>query len=506
MIIAFLITIASGRTDFDATYLIATVLGALALDVSAAIAWWTLKKGKPRGRTWALIASTAALVPSSLFLIRNPGNYPFTIFGGGVLGLAGLVAFTARDSAIEIDDAHLRKKVRMTRDGTSRLQDYLAQGVSMCIIWLAFQLWNEWATTRGLARPGLVSYLLQLNIAVLLTTLFHELGHLAAGWACGKTLRVFQVGPFRWAVRNGRWKFEFQLRKFYGGGVAMVAPDLINMRRRQAFLLMGGPLASLVAGVSFAAVTLASAGHSWQPYWSMLSVLATLSIAGFVVNLIPLQPESQYSDGAQIYQILTNGPWARVHLAFAMVTSSVVAPIRPRDFDMNVINQATDFVRHGERGLLLRIVASKHYIDKGRIPEALASLAEAEALYEECKFEKPQDIFAEFVFVNAFYKWDLAAAERWWQEIEAFPKIDRDADYLRAKTALLWLKGDHDEACATWERGNALANRLPSAGMYDFTRYCFKKLHKALDTPIRTAPPAVATVFEFSEKPVAVKA
>ena len=33
------------------------------------------------------------------------------------------------------------------------------------------------------------------------------------------------------------------------------------------------------------------------------------------VNLIPVKPESQYSDGAQIYQILTNGPLARVHRA-----------------------------------------------------------------------------------------------------------------------------------------------------------------------------------------------
>ncbi len=506
IIIAFLITIASGRTDFDPRYLIATVLGALALDVSAAIAWWTLKKGKPRGRTWALIASTAALVPSSLFLIRNPGNYPFTIFGGGVLGLAGLVAFAARDSAIEIDDAHLRKKVRMTRDGTSRLQDYLAQGVSMCIIWLAFQLWNEWATTHGLARPGLVSYLLQLNIAVLLTTLFHELGHLAAGWACGKTLRVFQVGPFRWAVRNGRWKFEFQLRKFYGGGVAMVAPDLINMRRRQAFLLMGGPLASLVAGVTFGVVTLASVGHSWQPYWSLLSVLATLSIAGFVVNLIPLQPESQYSDGAQIYQILTNGPWARVHLAFAMVTTSAVAPIRPRDFDMNVINQAVDFVRHGERALLLRMVACKHYIDKNRIAEAIAHMEDAERLYEECKFEKPQDICADFVFVNALYKRDLAAARLWWQRIEALRKADHNADYWRAKAALLWLKGEQEEAFAAWTRGNVLAQQLPSAGTYAFTRSCFNKLGKALEEPARTSPESGAAVLVWPELPVPAKA
>jgi hypothetical protein len=279
----------------------------------------------------------------------------------------------------------------------------------------------------------------------------------------------------------------------------MVAPDLINMRNRQALLLTGGPVASLVVGLFFFALTITARGHALGPYWSLLSTLATLSISGFVVNLIPLKPDSQYSDGAQIYQLLTNGPWARVHLAFAMVTTSVVAPIRPRDFDMNVIDQAADFVRRGERGLLLRMVACKHYIDKNRIPEAIAYMDEAEGLYEECRFEKPQDLCAEFVFVNALYKRDLAAADGWWKRIEALRKIDSNAEYWRAKAALLWLKGEQNEAFDAWERGNALAQQLPSAGTYDFTRACFAKLRKTLLTVSHTS------VLEWPEIGVAAK-
>jgi hypothetical protein len=498
-ILGFLFSLANGRMEVNRVHLISVVMGVVALDVSAATAWWMLKKGKPCGRTWALIASTSALVPSSLFLIRNPGHYPFTIFTGGILGLAGLVAFAARDSAVEVADSRTTKKVRISGDGTSKLADYLAQGISMGVIWVAFQFWNQWAGFHGLAHPRLIPYLVQLNVAVLLTTLFHEMGHLVAGWVSGKMLRLLQVGPFRWVMRNGSWRFEFHVRKLYGGGVAMVAPDLRNMRSRMAFLLMGGPVASLVVGLVFVVVTLTAVGHAWQPYWSLLSALATLSLAGFVVNLIPLKPESQYSDGAQLYQIVTNGPWAQVHLAFAMATTSAVASVRPRDFDINVINEAADFVPHGERGLLLRLFACKHYIDTNRIPEALTSLEEAERLYDECKFEKPQGICAEFAFVNAFYKQDLAAADLWWQRIDAMRKIEPDADYWRAKTAVLWLKGDQKEAFGAWERGNALAKKLPSAGAHEFTRSCFARLRKALDAPMRTAPPVPLCHFQMAE-------
>lgn len=504
IIVTFLVSISKGQTGLNRYRLFATVIGACSLGVSAGIAWWTLKNGKPSGRSWAIIASTAALAPSSLFLILNQGRYPVTIFSGGFLGLAGLVAFAAKDSAIDVDDTRARTKARIAGDGTSKFKDYLAQGISMGIIWLAFQFWNQWAAFHGLGRPRLLSYLVQLNIAVLLTTLFHEFGHLVAGWASGKMLRLLQIGPFRWAVRHGKWRFEFQLRRFYGGGVAMVAPDLHDLRSRQVFLLLGGPVASLVAGSIFMVLTLTAIGNPWAPCWSLLSTLATLSLAGFVVNLIPLKPESQYSDGAQLYQIVTNGPWARVHLAFAMVTTSAVASVRPRDFDINVIDEAADLVPHGERGLLLRLFACKHYIDNNRIPEALTNMQAAEALYEECKFERPQDICAEFVFMNAFYKRDLAAAELWWRRIEAMGRNEPDSDYWRAKASLNWMRGERDEALSAWERGNTLAEELPSAGMHDFTRSCFAKLREALDVPIRTPSPSHAAL-ECPETRLAVK-
>jgi len=487
-LVSFLVTITTWQISAGRLHLVVTIVVVLALDLIAAKAWWTLRKRRPSGRNWALIASASGLGPSILFLIRQPGHYPITVFTGGILGLAGLLAFRARGSALLANDPRRSKKAALAGDGTSKIKDYIAQAISMGIIWMAFQLWNRWAASHGLVRPELISYLLQFNAAVLLSTLFHELGHFAAGWASGKILRMFQVGPFRWAVRSGIWKFEFQLRKFYGGGVAMVAPDLRNFRSRKAFLLLGGPIASLLVGAIFMEVTLITAGHAWETYWVLLSTLATLSIAGFIVNLIPLQ-QGQYSDGAQLYQIVTDGPWARVHLALAMVGSSAVSPLRPRDFDVNVIHRAADSVPFGERGLLLRLYACLHYLDTNQVSQAIASMQEAEALYQRSSFEKPQGVCAEFVFINAFFKHDLAAAEMWWKRIENLGKIDADADYFRAKTALHWLRGERKEALSAWDRGYDLAQKLPSAGTYDFTRSCYARLRNALDARLRLNQP-----------------
>lgn len=144
--------------------------------------------------------------------------------------------------------------------------------------------------------------------------------------------------------------------------------------------------------------------------------------------------------------------------------------------------------------MLLRLFACIHYLETNRIPEAIANMESAEALYGQCKFEKPQDICAEFVFINAFHKRDLAAAERWWHRIEAERKIDCDADYWRARTAVLWLKGERKEAEDNWTRGNILAQALPARGVYETTRSCFEQLRAALDEPLRTSPPRLESL------------
>ena len=467
------------------------------LGILPALAWWKLKKDKPTARRWALAASAlnTIMLPAGLEGIRRFGAISLFSFYAfcGITGMAGLLAFWQNNSP-----AASARRVRIAGDGTSKLKDYAAQGIAVAIIWFSMEYWNRWSHTQHLSYPGFLTFLTQMEIAVLVSTLGHELGHLVAGWASGKILRSFQVGPFAWAIRNGVWRFTFNLRKFHGGSVGMVSPDVLDMRSRKAFFVIGGPVASLATGSIFIVATLLVPGTAWEPYWLFLSMIANFSLAAFVVNLMPLKPESNYSDGAQLYQIVTNGPWARVHFAFAMVSTSIVAPVRPRDFDVDVITEAAKSVPTGERGLMLRLFACLHYLDTGQISKAVDSIDQAGALYEGSVFEKPQDICTEFVFVNAFHKRDLAAAELWSQRIDALPKIDRDADYWRARTSLLWLRGDRTEAREAWERGHALAMKLPSAGSYDFTRSCYEKLRIALDAPVQLAPPSLASIMALA--------
>jgi hypothetical protein len=444
------------------------VLGAI-----PTMAWWTLRRAKPSARRWTLAASVLniLLLASGIqaaYLVGRARALPVYIFFGAT-GVLGLIAFRRKGATVP---AGLPKVIRLSGDGTSTAKDYTSQVVSFAILWLSFHYWRIWSDAQGLASPGFIAGLLLFQAAIVLNTFIHEMGHFVAGWACGMILRRFQVGPLQWAIRNGRWNFQFRLKQFYGGAVGMVTPTLDNIRGRDAV----GAIATTLA--------LGAKGHSWEPYWAFLSMCAAMGWASFVTNLIPLKSAARYSDGAQLYQLISGGEWAHFHIAFAMVASSLVTPIRPRDFNVTTINRAADFITQGERGLLLRLFACMHYLDVDRVPDALANMQAAEALYDQSTFEKPEDICAEFVFINAFHKRDLAAAETWWQRIESLGKIDRDADYWRARTALLWLKGEREQAWKAWEQGNALAENLPAAGVYEGTRACFARLRVALHSPV----------------------
>ncbi len=458
-------------------------LGALALNVVPAIAWWTLKRGNRQARYWALAASVVNLLP------LRAAMHPLMFFSkfahlrvglvGALIGVAGLIAFARPQSTLALADASKPEPQRLPGDGTSKLAERAAAVMALGWLFLCMHWWKSWARAEHLQESEFLIWAGQLQIAILMCVAVHEFGHVVAGWASDMKLRSLEIGPFRLAHKRGKWKFE--LVASLGGMTGMAPTRLTNVRGRAAFFALGGPVASLVlAGVSCLAA-LTTKGHAWESSWPVLSMMASIASVDFLVNLIPQKPEAHYSDGARIYQLVTNGPWAHVEQAFSMVASTLVTARRPRDYDLDVFRAAGNFLTQGDRAMLLRLFACIHHLDSGRIPEALESLEEAEKLYENATLQSGAGICAEFVFINSVYKRDRTAAELWWQRLQAHRRIDRDAEYWQAHAGLLWLQGQHEQARQAYERGYALALELPAAGAYDYTRSRFDALDSALN-------------------------
>ncbi len=470
------------------------------LELVAGIAWWRLRKGQPDGRWWAVAASLVCLplpLPGIFgWALRHshhwavlaiPLHLPRQLFEAAI-GLVGLTAFLQGGAAAK--SAPEAKPERIPGDGTTNYLGYVLQAIAILAFLVASAWGSRWGAAHGIQAPDRSSRLFLIPLALLLEIIGHELGHFAAGTLCGFRLRRFHVGPLVWSVRNGKWRFEFCPQVGLGGSVGMVPLNLTEFRERTIIFLAGGPTASLSMSIISLAALLTPQAAASRFGWHLLATMAAVSSFSFLVNLIPQRTKLFYSDGAQLYQLLTQGPWRKVHLALGMGTTSLLAPIRPRDWNIAVIREAADFLKTGTQGMLLRLLASYWLLDAGRVADAVAESTQAQALFRPQMVPNPADFYAEFVFVNAFYARDLNAAEAWWSKLEALTKIEFDADYWRARSAIFWLRGDLNEARAAWGTGNEKAQRLPSCGIYDFTRRHFAELRKALSAGPPITPAA----------------
>ena len=465
----------------------------LPLAVCYGMAWWSVKKQKPAARNWAIAASIAMLVQTIpvavvgvLTLIHHwrGGLAPVQALLGAqlFLGIGGLVAFGRRDAAID-SGLVKAKPPRVAGDGTSGALDVaawlVAGGGSLGLLYL----WWKWAVVHRLPVVHGLGFWVLFLAASLVDSGLHEAGHATVGLALGMRLRAFVVGPLRWAVREGRWTFEVQPRNLLSlGGAAGVSPvDPRQSKWAEIAMIAAGPAASLATGVAAMAAAFTVNGTRFQGAWEFLALASMFGFISFVFNLLPLRPQALYSDGARIYQLLAGGVWADYHRASNEASAALVGRLRARDYDIGAIERAAAGIRHGHQALLPRLMAFGYYLDRGKTAEACEAMRDAERVCEESALEIPPGLCAWFVFANACLERDAARARAWWERMEAKGLRHKDEMYWLAKSALAGLEGHHEEAREAWEMGNALAQKLPNTGAYDFNRDCFLRVKEAME-------------------------
>jgi hypothetical protein len=453
----------------------------IVLAILYGMAWWTIRKGKSSGRGWAIAASVAMLiltVPFSVVVYYSFLYAPHRLWVEFLipialvlaLGVAGLVAFASRDSIAQIPKGPANPP-RIAGDGTSRLLDAMVWLIGIAGYFWAMYEWHRWGQAQQLPRAyvGLV----QLMVILFITTVVHELGHAVTGLSLGMKLRAFIVGPFQWRIREGKWKFQFLLAKSFsaGGATALVPTNPHQSLSSQICMTAAGPMVNLLTGLIALYAVLTAKGQPYEQYWGFLAYFSTISLIVFASNLIPMQSEASYSDGGRIYQLLQGGPLADLYRVFNLVGSTLVTPLRPRDYDIDAIQRAELSFTQGMQAMLLRLFASSYFLDHRMIRQAAEAVAEAERIQKESALDLPAELCMAFVYRVAFLRRDAADARLWWTRMEAKKPTHFGVDYWLAKSALFWIEGRTEEAREAWNKGNLFAQQLPAAGDYEFDRY-----------------------------------
>jgi hypothetical protein len=456
----------------------------IACSILNGMACWAVLMNSRRARVLGIAASITPLaVMAALIVVALTYRSPIPFFGlvWITLGLAvaGLIAFIPRNSTAQVAE---EPPIPIKGDGTTAWVNKSIWIIGIVLFFYGIDWWYRWGSLHNLAKVGWASSLFQCVIAELLIVLLHELGHTLTGLALGMKLRAFIIGPFQWHMREGKWEFQFRPTSFLstGGATALVPADPHQPLWRDICMIAAGPLTSLISGLLTFWAALNSPRSPWESIWFLLASVATLSLLAGLLNLVPFQTGLNYSDGAHLYQLALGGPWADYHRAVSTVMSTLVTPLRPRDYDLEAIQRAAAHISCGQRTMLLHLYASSYYMDRAQLTEAGHAFAQAEAVYNQSAPNITAELHTAFIFRKAFLHRDAIGARQWWERMEAKKPTRFNVDYWLARAALLWSENNLDEAKEALDRASSLALQLPTAGAYEFDRYRCTLLRQSL--------------------------
>ena len=482
----------------------------LAVGFLYAMACWSTRKPRATRSPWAIAASVVDIAAALVFVwyvhhLRFTGAESVLM----IAGIVGLIVFTRRETeAAPVVAAAPAKRAPVPGDRTSPLFDRLSTMIIMVAAWVFILVWYPWAHAHYLRLVSGVPLLLLLALVTLLNAVLHECGHAVVAHIFHMKLLGFNAGPFQWRKREGKWKFQFKAAGILGGSIQVVPTNPAQPAWQDVLMVAAGPLVNICLGPLFFLAALHAPGTRYQPAWFFFALMASFSLLVASFNLLPFRTaHGSYSDGARILQLVTHSPALKLQRAMRRLQSTLVTPLRYRDLDPDYFLQAAANFPAEFTGLHLYLCAAQCFEDLGRIPEARAAIAAAEAIYDNFTIDLPAPLHTVFIFSHAYYDRDAAAARLWWDRMTAWEPEPHTIDYWLARSALLWIEGSLTEAEEAWQKANEEAQRLPDFGAYEFDRVRCALLRHELDSaPIPTssaAPTSTAQPVRISSGVIA---
>ena len=296
--------------------------------------------------------------------------------------------------------------------------------------------------------PGYWAALIPFTAAVI-AGLAHEAGHLLAGLLSGFKLTQIKIGPLPLGkhARCG----EPYCGDVFALGAAVLEPRAANqddaaLRRRLLFLLLGGPIASLVL-----AVALESSLYLTRPDLLIafgVHVGAAFSIMIAVAALLPdVNRRGIFSDGARLLMLLKNDAAADRWISNIRCQMALNQGHHPRDWDQDRVSRAAAISDDSRDAFAARWLA---YLWAAERQDITCATKYLEGALEALAYSTPRlrdHLFLEAAVFQAWFRDNPSKALFWVYRIRN-NKLSRQQK-LRLDIALLWAEGRLFDA---WEK------------------------------------------------------
>jgi hypothetical protein len=337
------------------------------------------------------------------------------------------------------------------------------------------------AWSRGIfeqVKPGTLLGFAALILALLISILAHELGHLSAALFLNYEIIGFAVGPFRCERQHGKAMFRYLPQNWFSCSISAVARDLHNCWRfRTMSVVAAGPaftLLLLMVSCRFAiALNSSTAAAGWPAqFWN---ASAEINFFLFLLGLIPNGRFARMRNDAALFLALKRSAsdaedMFRCHQAIDLALRGT----RPEYYPPALMLELASFSGRPYTNLMVARRMVEWAVDSGDIATASSWDQRALAAAEKCRGDEANRALAESACFDLLFRGDLRSARHRFAQVD-FDTLFPPAFAERSKAARLL-------ACELPQRAgkhilNGQYQLPPGIPYYEYERMLLAKLH-----------------------------
>jgi hypothetical protein len=303
----------------------------------------------------------------------------------------------------------------------------------------------------GLHLPPWPVSAVSLVTAVLVAIAAHELGHVLAGLWVRYDFFFVSAGIFKLekTAAGLRGSVDWNSPNLFGGLTIMLPDEQNETRSNEAWLVAGGPLASIVLFAVLTSIALSLYAFGSGSYWVNAMVYfswmtANVSLAFGLLNLYPEDYGHIKSDG---YHLLSIWRGSNEFLVSRMINRLVAQSLRglqPSILDTSLMFRILDKGSNQEQQVA-RLLLYEHFSDTGKFQKAEEYLNAAVEVAEQIDIPPINpSIFLEKAFWEVFFHGNAEKALHYFEKGKR--GYSEKSTFSRAQTALLFSKGEIERA------------------------------------------------------------
>ncbi len=290
-----------------------------------------------------------------------------------------------------------------------------------------------------------------------LHSVFHELGHLAAGMANGFAFHTFRAGILRITREDGKLKATFARPNAYSGMLTLVSTSPHDAEKRYLKVTAGGLVASALFTAA-SAVPFFFADSLAGGWFFLLGAALPSCLYLFLRNALPFVSAGAYTDGAVISGLLRQDAPAMISVRLIIIQSLLRKGLSPAEIDSDYFLNIPMAADNDVNKIQMKIYTYAHYLDKGDMENA-----EKQILFLEENIEHLPEIFIDSARTDIFYhtarvRGDIERAKNMYMLIKPYVDSEPDICNLRIRMTYELICRDKPlQAIATGK--TALANQ-----------------------------------------------